>query len=90
MGRWIAVGTAPGWDDAAKLTQEMKATPNWRPEPRTTITTVMVLGDGKLLAECHADKQADFEAWLEKKGWKVDSITPLKLVAQTGDIWTIR
>ncbi len=89
MGRWIAIGTAPGWDDIAKLTAEMKATPMWRPDPRTTITSVIALADGRMLAECHAVNKADFDAWLEKKGWKVESVTPLKAVARTGEIWKV-
>ena len=90
MGRWIAVGKAPGWDDPAKLTTEMKDTPMWRPDPRTTITNVIVLGDGRLMAECHAVNQSDFDDWLQKKGWQVESVTPIKLVARTGEIWTVR
>jgi hypothetical protein len=90
MGRWIAIGTAPGWDDVAKFTSEMKATRQWRADPRTTVTTVFALADGRLVAECHAPKQADFEAWLERKGWHVESLTPIKHLAKTGEIWTVR
>lgn len=89
MARWIAIGTAPGWDDVAKFTAELKATPEWRVDPRTTITTVMALADGRLMAECHAQKQADFEAWLQKKGWQVESLTTIKHLAKTGEIWKV-
>lgn len=89
MGRWIAIGKAPGWNDVARFTAEMKGTPEWRPDPRTTITNVIVLADDRLLAECHAVKQADFEAWLQKKGWQVESVTPIKHVARTGEVWTV-
>ncbi|MBI4202115.1 MAG: hypothetical protein HY532_03235 [Chloroflexi bacterium] len=87
MPRWIAIGKAPGWDDQAKLTQEMKATKNWRADARTTVTTVLVLGDGRSVAECHAVNQEAFEQWLKMKGWQVESITPIKLVANVGSIW---
>ncbi len=89
MGRWIAIGTAPGWADVAKFTAEMKATSQWRVDARTTITTVFALADGRLLAECHASKQADFEAWLHQKGWQLESVTPIKHLAKTGEIWTV-
>lgn len=89
MGRWIAIGTAPGWDHIGTFTAEMKATEQWRADARTTITTVFALGDGRLMAECHAQQQADFEAWLRKKGWQVDSITPIRHVARTGEIWKV-
>ena len=64
MGRWIAIGKAPGWDDLAKFTAGLKETSKWRVDPRTTITEVIALADGRMLAECHAHNQADFDAWL--------------------------
>lgn len=90
MGRWIAIGKAPGWDDLAKFTTELKDTPQWRPDARTTITTVLSLGDGRLIAECHAPSQAEFDEWLKKKGWTVESVIPIKVVAKAGDIWTVK
>jgi hypothetical protein len=89
MARWIAIGTVPGWDDVAKFTEELKATQAWRVDPRTTITTVFALADGRFLAECHAQKQADFEAWLQKKGWRVESVTAITHLAKTGEIWKV-
>lgn len=89
MGRWIAIGTAPGWDDVATFTAEMKATKEWRADARTTVTTVFALADGRLLAECHAPAQADFDAWLKRKGWRVESVTPIRHLAKTGEIWKV-
>ena len=89
MGRWIAVGTAPAWDDLERFSGEMKATSQWRVDARTTITTVYALGDGRLVAECHAPSQAQFDEWLRKKGWKVESVTPIRFVAKTGEIWNV-
>jgi hypothetical protein len=89
MGRWIAIGTASGWDDLTKFGSEMSDTSKWRPDPQTTVTTVFALGDGRVMAECHATKQADFEAWLAQKGWQVESITPIKHLAKTGNIWKV-
>ena len=87
MPRWLAIGRAPGWDDVSKLTSEMKATKNWRADARTTIHTVFALGDGRLVAECHGVEQKDFEAWLKVKGWTVESISPIKHIANVGSIW---
>ena len=89
MGRWIAIGKAPGWDDLNRFTTEMKATPQWRVDQKTTITTVFALGDGRLMAECHAPSQEDFQEWLRKKGWSVESVTPIRYVAKAGDIWKV-
>jgi len=89
MARWIVIGTAPGWDDLTKFTAEMKPTGEWRVDPRTTVTTVTVLEDGRLLAECHGSSKADLEPWFQKKGWQIESWTPIKHIAQAGDIWKV-
>ena len=89
MPRWIAIGTASGWDDVERFREQMHDSSNWRPDARTTVTTVTALADGRLLAECHATKLEDFEAWLQQREWSVESITPIKLMAKTGSIWEV-
>jgi hypothetical protein len=42
-----------------------------------------------MLAECHGPSQADFDEWLRKKGWTVESVTPIRHVAKSGDIWKV-
>lgn len=90
MGRWIAIGRAPGWGDIETFTRELSATSNWRTSMRATITEVVALEDDRLIAECHAGNREAFEAWLSEKGWEVESITPISHVARTGDIWKAR
>ena len=87
MPRWLAICTADGLDNPEKFREQMAATKNWRPDARTKITTVLHLGDGKLLAECHSPSQDAFDAWLEQKGWNIESITPIQQIAKTGSIW---
>ncbi len=87
MPRWIAIGSAPGWEEVKRFDEEMRETSNWRPDARTSITTVIALEDGRMLAECQAMKQEDFETWLQQKGWNVESITPIKHLAKTGSVW---
>jgi hypothetical protein len=89
MGRWIAIGKVPGWDNLDQFTADLKATEKYRVDPRTTITEVVALADGRVLAECHANSQADFDAWLAKTGFQVDSISPIAHIARTGEIWKI-
>ena len=89
MGRWIAIGRAPGWDDLATFGAELRETSQWRVDPQTTVTTVLALGDGRVMAECHATKQETFEAWLQQKGWQVEAVTPITHLAKTGSIWKV-
>jgi hypothetical protein len=88
--RWLAIGTAPGWEDLDKFGAELKATSQWRPDPRTTISTVTALEDGRLLAECQGVSKEAFEKWLEGKGWQIESITPVSHLARFGSIWKAR
>ena len=88
MGRWIAIAKPPaGWDDVERFTKELKATNQWRLDPKTTITTVFALGDGRVIVEYHGTAQAELDEWLKKKDLTVESVTPVKRVAKTGDIW---
>ena len=89
MGHWIVIGKAPGWDDLDTFTANLKETDKWRLNPRTTVTAVIALADGRQLAECHADNQSDFEPWLQETGWEVESITPIRHMARTGEIWKV-
>ena len=89
MGRWIAIGRVQGWDDLSRFGDDLEAVEKWRVGPRTTITEVIALADGRMIAECHAGAQADFEAWLEQTGWQVESITPIRHIARTGEIWKV-
>ena len=89
MGRWIAVGKASGWDDLQRFTTEMKDTSQWRIDPKSTVTSVYALDDGRMIAEYHGPALAEFEAWLKKKGWNVESLTPIKHIAKSGEIWKV-
>jgi flavodoxin len=89
MGRWIAIGKAPGWDDLKRFSQEMKDTSQWRIDPKSTVTSVYALGDGRMVAEYHGPATAEFEDWLKKKGWSVESLTPIKHMAKSGEIWKV-
>ena len=89
MGRWIAIGKAPGWEEPKRFSAELKATNQWRPDAKTTITSVYALGDGRMIAEFHSASQAQVDEWLHRKGWTVESVTPIRLVAKSGDIWSV-
>jgi hypothetical protein len=89
MGRWIAIGKAPGWDDLKRFSQEMKDTSQWRIDPKSTVTNVYALDDGRMIAEYHGPSKAEFEEWLRKKGWSVDSMTPIRHIAKSGEIWKV-
>lgn len=89
MGHWIALGKAPGWEKLERFSDELKDTTQWRVDPRSAITSVYALDDGRLIAECHGPSQAPFDEWLSKKGWTVESMTPVRFVAKAGDIWDV-
>ena len=93
VGRFLKLFTFLPLSEIEKLTAlrgaELRETSMWRPDAQTTITTVLALGDGRVLAECHAGKREDFEAWLRQKGWQVESLTPIKHLAKTGSIWKV-
>jgi hypothetical protein len=89
MGRWIAIGRVPGWDDLGKFTADLKATEKWRLDPRTTITEVVALADGRVVAEFHANHQTDLDDWLRETGFEVESMTPIRHIARTGEIWKV-
>ena len=42
-----------------------------------------------MIAEYHGPTVAEFETWLQKKGWSVESMTPIKHIAKTGEIWKV-
>jgi uncharacterized protein with PIN domain len=90
MERWLAIGRVPGWDNLKKFTAELKATNQWRVSAKTTVTTVFALKDGRVVAECHGPDRAEFDAWLQDKGWQVESVTPIAHLAKAGDIWAVK
>ena len=90
MGRWIAIGRVAGWGDLETFTHALKETTKWRVDPRTTITSVTALEDGRIIAECHANSRAEFDAWLQANSFLVESISPITHIARTGDIWKTR
>ena len=89
MGRWIAIGKAPGCDDLKRFSVEMKDTSQWRIDPKSTVTSVYALGDGRMIAEFHGPALTEFEEWLKKKGWSVESMTPIRHIAKSGEIWKV-
>jgi hypothetical protein len=89
MGRWIAIGKVPRWNDLQSFTAELKPTAGWRVTPRMAITEVVVLADGRMVAECHADSEEDFRVWLDRRGWEIESLTPIRHLARTGEVWDV-
>lgn len=87
MARFVAIGKVSGWDGLEKFTTDLKSTEKWRIDARTTITTVYALADGRVIAECHTPEKAEFEAWLSKVGFAVESLTQMKHIAKAGDVW---
>ena len=89
MPRFIAFHTLPGITEE-HFNEALGDASKWRPNPRTTILKVYCnLAEGKLVSECEAVEQAQFEEWIANTGWPVDSIHQVDLVQQVGNIWKL-
>jgi len=86
MPRYIAFLTMPQLSKE-QFTNAVNAVSKWRPDPRTTILKVYRAKSGKMVAECEAPTQQEFEAWLTKNGWNWESIEQVELIAQMGNVW---
>ena len=87
MARFIALHTVPGITED-QFNNALGAVRNWRHDNRTTILKVYCnLSEGKLVSECEAVEQAQFEDWISKVGWPCDAIYQVDLIQQVGHIW---
>ncbi len=89
MARFMAIHTISGLTEErfrAALDQVNK----WRPDRRTTILKVYCnLSEGRMVSECEAPEQSQFEEWLKSVDWPYDSIHRVDLVHQVGNIWKL-
>lgn len=90
MPHWIAIGTQPQWKDAAALRAALKDSTQWRPTARTTVTSVLLLEDGRFLAEAQGPALEEFQAWLAAQGCELESCRQATAVARTGSAWPLR
>ena len=87
MARFIAVHNTPGITEE-EFREKLTAVRRWRPDRRTTI--LKVYGDlehDRLVSECEALEQSQFEDWIKEVGWPIESIHQVGLIAQVGNIW---
>lgn len=89
MARFMAFHTMPGMT-RGQFTEALKSVRQWRPNPRTTVIKVYCnLEAGRMVSECEAPTQEEFEAWLKERGWSWDVIHRVDLIAQTGNVWEV-
>ncbi|MFM9999633.1 MAG: hypothetical protein ACKVP1_12060 [Burkholderiaceae bacterium] len=89
MPHWIAIGTNEAWRDPLAFVAALADSARWRPSARTTVSSVLMLDDGRFVAECHGPALAEFEAWLADNGWQVESCRRAERIARTGSIWDL-
>ena len=89
MARFIAYHDVPG------ITREsfqaaLGEVKTWRPDRRTTIVKVYCnLAEGKLISECEATEQTNFEHWITQVGWPCNAIYKVDMIHQVGQIWDV-
>ena len=89
MPHWIAIGTQPHWQDAPAFRASLADSSRWRPTARTAVTAVMLLDDGRFLAEAHGPSLDEFQAWLKASGCEIESCRQALRVARAGNIWEL-
>lgn len=89
MPHWIAIGTQPHWEDAPTFRSALADSSRWRPTSRTAITSVMLLDDGRFMAEGHGPSLDEFQSWLQANGCEIESCRRALRVAHAGTIWEL-
>lgn len=89
MPHWIAIGTNDAWRDPQVMRAALADSARWRPTARSSISSVMLLEDGRFVAECHGPTLAEFEHWLSDNGWQVESCRRAERIARTGSVWDL-
>ena len=85
----MAVHSVPGVTEE-QFRQVLGEAKKWRPDRRTTIIKVYCnLAEGKLVSECEAPDQSQFEEWIKGVGWSWDGIFRVDLIHQGGQIWDV-
>ena len=90
MGRWIAVGRKPAWSTFEAFRDDLKANDKWRLDAKTSISSAIVLQDGRVLVECQAAEQAAFDDWLKARDIEVESLSELSHIALNGNVWSLK
>jgi hypothetical protein len=87
MPRFIAVAEKPGLSEA-EFRNAVDRTGKWRFAKRGWIVKAYcALDKGKLVVECEAPQQSDFEDWLEKNGWLTEDIHRVSYIHEGGLVW---
>ena len=89
MARYMAIGDAPG------ITEEgfrgaLGEIRKWRFDRRGWIIKAYCNVDqGKIVAECEASDQQQFESWLAKTGWKINGVYRVNYIHEAAAIWPV-
>ena len=87
MARFVAIHNVPGMTEE-RFQETLGDAKLWRPDRRTTILKVYCnLAEGKLVSECEAAEQSQFEEWMQQVGWPCEAVFRVDLVHQVGQIW---
>jgi hypothetical protein len=90
MSRFIAITEKPGLTEA-QFRDALDRTRKWRFARRGWVLKAYCsTGSGKLVIECEASEQKDFEEWLTTNGWPTDEIFSVDMIHEAGHFWPIR
>ena len=89
MSRFIAIAEKPGLTED-QFREALNRTRKWRFARRGWVLKAYCsLDPGKLMIECEAPEQKDFEEWLDNNGWQASDICRVNLIHEAGHFWPI-
>lgn len=89
MARFVAISDVPGITEE-RFKETLGEVRNWRFDRRAWIVKAYCnLDRGKIIAECEAQEQGQFEDWLKRTGWTVSGIYRVDLIHEAAAIWTV-
>ena len=90
MSRFLAIKNKPGLTEE-QFREALNRTGKWRfGRHAWVVKAYCALEPGKLVIECEAPDQGEFETWLRANEWEADEICRVSFVHEEGQVWPMR